>query len=63
MGDMECGRDGPLRSFDCRAVMIAHTRALDRFGVVGPACQWLMQTPAVNAQGTQLLGSVAPLDL
>jgi hypothetical protein len=35
VGDVGCGRDG-----GCRAVMIAHVRALAHFGVVGPACQW-----------------------
>jgi hypothetical protein len=48
VGDVGCGRDGPPRPFGCRAVMIAHERAPGRLVVVGPACQWQMQPPAIN---------------
>jgi hypothetical protein len=50
VGDVGCGRDGPLWLFGCRAVMIAHAHAPGRFGVVGPTCQWQMQPPTVNAR-------------
>jgi hypothetical protein len=43
--------DRPPRPFGYRAAMIAHARATGRFGAVGPACQWQMQPPAVNAHG------------
>jgi hypothetical protein len=40
VGDMGGGRDGPLRPFGCRAVMITHACAPGCFGTVGPARQW-----------------------
>jgi hypothetical protein len=49
VGDVGGGRDGPPWPFGCRAIMIARARA--RFGSVGPARQWWMQLPAVNARG------------
>jgi hypothetical protein len=49
VGDVGDGCDGPPRPFGCRTVMIAHARASCRFGVVGSACQWQMQPPAVSA--------------
>jgi hypothetical protein len=63
VGDVGGGRDGSPRPFDCHAAMIAHARAPYRFGMVGPAHQWQMQPPAVNARGARGLGSAAPLDL
>jgi hypothetical protein len=43
--------------------MIAHARASGRFGAMGPAYQWQMQPPVVNAHDAQFLGSVAPPNL
>jgi hypothetical protein len=57
------GRDWTTRLFGCRAIMIAHARASGRFGAMGPAYQWQMQPPVVNAHDAQFLGSVAPPNL
>jgi hypothetical protein len=40
VGDVGGGRDGALRPFGCRVVMITHACASGCFGAVGPACQW-----------------------
>jgi hypothetical protein len=53
VGDVGGGRDGAPRPFGCRAVMIAHACTPGRFGAVGPARQWQMQPPAVNARGAR----------
>jgi hypothetical protein len=53
VGDVGGGRDRPPRPFGCRAVMITHVCAPCYFGVVGPAHQWQMQPPAVNAWRTR----------
>jgi hypothetical protein len=39
VGDVGGGRDGPLRPFGCRAIMIARVRVSCCFGVVGSARQ------------------------
>jgi hypothetical protein len=57
------GREWTTRLFGCRAIMIAHARASGRFGAMGPAYQWQMQPPVVNAHDAQFLGSVAPPNL
>jgi hypothetical protein len=53
VGDVGGGRDGQSRPFGCRALMIVHAHAPCCFGVVGPARQWQMQPPAVNARRVQ----------
>jgi hypothetical protein len=40
VGDVAGGRDGAPRPFGCRAIMMAHARAPNCFGAVGPARQW-----------------------
>jgi hypothetical protein len=39
VGGVGGGRDGALRPFSCRAIMIAQARASGCFGAVGPACR------------------------
>jgi hypothetical protein len=61
VGDVGGGRhDRPPRPFGWRTVMIAHTRASCRFGMVESARQWQMQPPVVNACGARSSGSMAP---
>jgi hypothetical protein len=57
VGDVGCGRDGSLWPFGCRAVMIMRARAPGHFGDVGPARQWRMRPPAVNACSARGSGS------
>jgi hypothetical protein len=47
------GRDGALRPFGCRAVMIAHARVRGLFSVVGPDGRRLMALPAFNRRGAR----------
>jgi hypothetical protein len=60
VGDVGGVRDGPPRPFGCRTVMIARARTSCRFVVVGPARQWQVQPPAVNARGARASGSTTP---